>query len=446
MKNTYDVVVIGSGVAGKSTAFGLASAGKKVAIVEADLWGGTCPNRGCDPKKVLVSAVEVRNKAMHLMGKGITKVPEIDWPDLMAFKKTFTDPVPEQSKESLKSAGIETYTGTAKFVDQLTIQVNDDLLEADRFVIATGARPNLLDITGYEHFLTSDDFLSLPEMPDTVTFIGAGYIAFEFAAIANAAGADVHVIQHNNQPLREYDQEFVKEVMTQLEAKGVTFHLNTGVTKIEKQSTGYVLTDNNGFQLATNLVFGTTGRIPNTDNLNLDKVKVEYDKRGVKVDNRLQTSNPSIFAIGDVLSKEQPKLTPVSSLEASYLVSLLTEKTTEPLSYPSVPSIVFSSPKLAQVGVTVEEAKNNKNKYDISDLDATTWFSYRRTNEPVSKAKMIIDKESGLLMGATCLNDEADELINYFSLLIDRKITATDLADMVFAYPAIASDIPYFYS
>ncbi|MFO8069833.1 MAG: NAD(P)/FAD-dependent oxidoreductase [Alkalibacterium sp.] len=446
MKRTYDAVVIGSGVAGQVTASGLASAGKRVAIVEADLWGGTCANRGCDPKKVLVSAVEARNKVMQLKGKGMDEVPAINWPDLMTFKKSFTDPVPERTKESLKSSGADIYTGQAEFIDEKTLQVNEDILEAHQFVLATGARPFLLNIKGKEHLLISDDFLSLPEMPDTVTFIGAGYIAFEFAAIANAAGADVHVIQHNSHPLKDYDQEFVKEVIRQLEAKGVTFHLNTNISKIEKVAHGYELTDDNGFHLSTNLVFGTTGRIPNTEILKLENAKVDYDKKGIKVDDHLKTSNPAIFAIGDVLSKKQPKLTPISSLEASYLVSLLTEQTKEPLSYPSIPSIVFSSPKLAQVGITVEEAKNNKTKYEISDIDATTWFSYRRTNEPVSKAKMITEKDSGLLVGATCLNNEADELINAFSLIIDRKITTTELANMVFAYPTIAGDLPYFYS
>ena len=446
LNKTYDIVVIGSGVAGKSTAMGLASAGKKVAIIEEDLWGGTCPNRGCDPKKVLISAVEAQTRARQLKGKGIIDVPAINWPDLMAFKQTFTDPVSEQSRESLKSSGVDVYTGAAEFMDQHALKVNDDTVNASQFVIATGAHPHLINITGKEHFLTSDDFLSLPEMPDTVTFIGGGYIAFEFAAIAAAVGADVHVIQHNDSPLDAYDQDLVKEVMQQLETKGVSFHLNTNVTEIKKTTEGYVLSDNETFELKTDLVFATTGRAPNTENLKLEKAGVDFDKKGIKVDDHLKTSNPDIYAIGDVLNKKQPKLTPVSSLEGSYLVSLLTGKTSEPINYPTIPSIVFTSPKLAQVGITAAEARDSSANYDVSVVDATKWFSYRRLNEPVSKAKIITDKESGQLVGATCMNNEADQLINYFSLLIDKKMKPADLSDIPFTYPTIASDLTYFYS
>lgn len=446
MKNNYDVIVIGSGVAGKSTASGLASTGKSVAIIEDDLWGGTCPNRGCDPKKVLVSVVEAQNKANQLIGKGLTHAPSVDWADLMAFKKTFTDPISEQSKKSLMSSGVETYTGTARFLNEHTIQVKAEILTADRFVIATGARPHILDIIGHDHFLTSDDFLSLPDMPDTVTFIGGGYIAFEFAAIAQAAGAKVHVIQHNHTPLKAYDQDFVKDIMAHLEKKGVTFHLGTRITKIEKVSDGFNLTDDDDFQLMTDLVFATTGRAPNTHALNLDNANVDYNKKGIVVNDYLQTTNPAIFALGDVLSKSHPKLTPVSSLESNYLVSFLTNKTDQPLTYPLIPTLVFSSPKLAQIGVTVKKAAENESVYNIIDIDATQWFSYSRLNEPLSKAKLIFEKESGHIVGATCLSNEADQLINYFSLIISNKIKASDLADTVFAYPTIASDLPYFYS
>ncbi|SFB88950.1 glutathione reductase (NADPH) [Alkalibacterium subtropicum] len=446
MKKTYDIVVIGSGVAGKAAASGLASAQKKVAVIENDLWGGTCPNRGCDPKKVLVSAVEAQTMAAQMKGKGITDAPSVDWPDLMAFKKTFTDPVPEQSKESLKSAGADVYMGTASFINETSLKVNEDVLEAERFIIATGAHPFILDIPGNEHFLTSDDFLSLPDMPETITFIGAGYIAFEFAAIASAAGAKVHVIQYNSTPLKEYDQTFVKEVMDQLEDKGITFHLDTNVTEISKDADGYLLTGDNNFSLRTDLVFGTTGRVASIDKLNLEKAGVDYDDKGIKVNDYLQTSNAAMYALGDVLSKKQPKLTPVSSLEASYIVSLLAGRLNEPLSYPNIPTIVFTSPKLAQVGVTVAEAQADDNKYELSEIDASSWFSYKRKNEPVSKAKIITDNGSGQLVGATCLNSEADELINYFSILINKKVKTDELSDIVFAYPTIASDLSYFYS
>ena len=446
MTQSFDVVVIGSGVAGKSIASGLAAADRTVAIIEEDLWGGTCPNRGCHPKKVLLSAVEARDKSAQMSGKGIEGKQIVYWPDLMAFKKTFTDPVPEQSKKSLESAGVTTITGSAEFIGKNTLQVEDTVIKGTQFVIATGARPFLLDIPGQEHFLTSDDFLSLQDMPDVITFIGGGYISFELAAIANAAGAEVHIVQHNDRPLRAYKQDYVEEVMKQLKNKGVTFHLNISITEIEKTDQGFRLTDDSDFDLTTDLVFGTTGRVPNIERLNLEQAGVAYGKIGIKVDDYLRTSDSSIFAIGDCVAKNQPNLTPVSSFEASYLLDYLTGESSEPIAYPSIPTIVFTSPRLAQIGVTEQEATKYQETFDVSTIDATKWFSYSRSNEPVSHVTIVTEKETGFLVGAACINNEADQLINYFSFLINQKIKADNLSDMIFAYPSIASDLPSIYS
>ncbi|WP_208560771.1 dihydrolipoyl dehydrogenase family protein [Marinilactibacillus kalidii] len=443
MVKEFDVIVIGSGVSGMGTASSLAAEGKRVAIIEGDLWGGTCPNRGCDPKKVLVSAVEARDHINQLQGKGLNTVPKVNWPELMAFKETFTSPVPDQMKGSLESSGVETFTGKAAFVDETHLAVNGNELKADHFIIAAGARPSILDIEGKEHFLTSEDFLSLPEMPDTITLVGGGYIAFEFAAIANAAGARVHVIQHNDKPLKDFDKELVDQLVQQLENKGVQFHYNVDITKIEKTSIGFSITDDTNFELNTDLVFCTTGRIPNIETLELENAGIEYDKKGITVNNHLQTSNLAVFAIGDILSKPQPKLTPVCTFEANYVVSYMTGKDTEPIAYPSIPTIVFSGPKLAQVGLMIDE---NNDTHERSTIDATRWFNYHRTNEPISSIIIVKEKQSGLLVGAACLNNEADNLINYFSQLIEQKVPASEVADRIYAYPTVASDLSSLYA
>lgn len=446
MNKNFDIVIIGGGVAGNSAALGLAEAGKKVAVIENDLWGGTCPNRGCDPKKILLAAVEAQNSAAQLVGHGIQDAPEINWPELMAFKNTYTDPISKNTKENLQNSGVTVYQGNGTFINDQAFKINEEVLKAQQFILATGARPSILSIKGNEHLLTSRDFLDLLEMPESVTLIGGGYIGFEFAAIANAAGAQVHLVHHNSTPLKSYDQELVYDLMEQLKKDGVTIHLNTNITQIQQVSNGFLLIDGKGFELSTDLVFGATGRLPNIEDLNLNKAGVKTENSGIQVNNYLQTSNPKIYAMGDVLAKKQPKLTPVASLEASYLVSCLTGQKETEISYPIIPTIVFSNPKLTQIGVTAKEAKNNPDQYELTTVDATEWFSYFRLNEGISKIKVVIEKSSSLVVGASALNSEADELINLFSLLISQKVKVEEVANSVFAYPTIASDLPYIYT
>ncbi|HGI6638496.1 TPA: FAD-dependent oxidoreductase, partial [Listeria monocytogenes] len=171
-KFTYDVVIIGSGASGTTVAFEAQAAGLKVAIVEERNWGGTCVLRGCDPKKVLIGAREARNLSTRLRGKGIKQAATISWTDLMAFKETFVENVPESRLASFQEAGIETFFGAASFQDSHSLQVGDDLIYAEKIVIATGATPSTLKVEGKEYIQTSDDFLSLEKLPDSVVFIG----------------------------------------------------------------------------------------------------------------------------------------------------------------------------------------------------------------------------------------------------------------------------------
>lgn len=444
MKN-YDIIIIGGGVAGNNAALDFIEAGKRVAVIENDQWGGTCPNRGCDPKKILLSAVEAQRHSAQMVGKGIEKAPVINWPDLIEYKNSYTAPVSESTKNNLIDAGVSIYEGTGEFIDESSIQVNKEQLSADQFIIATGARPSILDIEGKEHLLTSRDFLDLPEMPETVTFIGGGYISFEFAAMAQAAGAKVHLIHHNDRPLKAYDKELVNDLMEQFEMLDITIHLNIDSQAIEENKKGLVIKGKDGFELNTDIVIGATGRLPNIEELKLDRAAVDYDKKGILVNKNLQTSNSNIYAMGDVLSKKQPKLTSVAGIESDYLVSLLTEKSKAKINYPAIPTIVFSTPKMAQVGVKSVEAEENPDQYKISTIDATEWFSYMRVNEPISIIKIIQKKENGQLVGASVLNNQADPLINLFSIFINKKMKAEEISDIGWAYPSLASDLPYFY-
>ncbi len=441
--NKFDVVILGAGPGGGALAYALKAQDLKVAVVEENLWGGTCPNRGCDPKKVLLAAVDARRHSQYLEGNGLKKAPEIDWPALIKFEKTFTDPVSEGTKTGLKNAGITVIDGSVKFVDKHTIFANDQKVTADKFVIATGARPGLLEVDGKHHFKTSTDFLQMTQMPKTVTFLGGGYIAFEFAAIASAAGAQVHIVHHNDRPLKAFPQADVQRLVHQLKEVGVQFHFGVDISRIEKNETGYELISAQGFSLQTDQVFCTAGRIPNDDTLALEKAGVKYSKKGIEVDDHLQTTAENIYALGDVVAKTQPKLTPVSGFEAHYLAELFGGHD-KAIRYPAIPTVIYGDPRLAMVGVNADEAQKQTSVYKVSDMDITGWFTYRRLNEPLAHATVITSKKTGAVVGASLMSSEADDLINYFAMAINRQLTPENLKETIFAYPTAASDLTYF--
>ncbi|EMF0061343.1 NAD(P)/FAD-dependent oxidoreductase, partial [Enterococcus hirae] len=434
----YDEVVIGSGVAGMSVAYGLKKAGKNVLIIEENLWGGTSPNRGCDPKKILLNSVEARKRIEQLLGKGFSEVPTVDWQELQAFKRSFTDPVSKNRQKELAAADIDYLAGTARFINENTIIVGEEKISAEHFILATGQRPSILPIDGNEFLQTSTDFLSLSELPQDIIFIGAGYIAFELAMIAHASGSNVTIVHHNQRPLKEFDEQLVKQLVKQMEAAGIRFVFDFESQRIIQEGTHYSLQSNDQ-ELQADAIFCATGRQPNVERLDLEKAKVETTKHGVVVNDYLQTSNPMIFACGDIISRTEPKLTPVATFEGNYVANYVLGNTKEKISYPSISTIVFTSPKLAQVGVTKKQLTGQE---EVVEIDMTNWFTYHRVNEPLAKSQMIYDK-AGYLIGASVLSEQADDLINDLNLLISQHTKKEELEQWIMGYPTVASDLSY---
>ena len=429
----FDTIIIGAGPAGLAAAYNLKGNGQKVAVIENNLWGGTCPNRGCDPKKVLLSGVEARDRMAQLQGKGFDDVPFVNWEQLETFKEKFTAPVSTGSRKGIVDADITAIDGQPKFTSENTLVVDGTEYQAGKFIIATGQRPSYLDIAGREHLLSSTDFLSLKKMPDDITIIGAGYIAFELATIANATGAKVHIVHHNDHPLKAFDQEYAMELVKQLENKGVDFNFNVDTQSISAQDGKYILKADN-FELSTDLVIGATGRIANVDFLDLEKANVQFNRHGVVVNDHLQSTNENIYAIGDVVATKQPKLTPVGGFEAGYVSDVLLGKTDKKLELPLIPTVVYGSPKLAKVGVQTGDK--------VVEQDVTSWFTYSHTNEPVAKVKIVLNDKKQII-GATLLSNEADSLINLLTLAIKQKMSHEDVVKQIFAYPTAASDLEY---
>ncbi|WP_312497713.1 NAD(P)/FAD-dependent oxidoreductase [Enterococcus sp.] len=435
---TYDVVIIGSGPAGLAVAYPLREAGKKIAIIENDLWGGTCPNRGCDPKKLLMRGVEVKKAAEAMFDHGVSGQLSLDWPQLMAFKKAYTDNVPQSTEAGLAQAGIDRYEGEASFVDPHTIAIDQIQIRGEKIVVATGQRPAVLDIVGKEFLRSSTDFLALAEIPQDILFIGGGYITFELAVIAQAAGAKVQILHHNDQPLKGFDPEFTADLVAYFRTQGIVFHLNTTSKEIRKVESDYLIETDHG-PLRTKLVIGATGRIPNTESLNLTQTAVDFDQHGIFVDDHLRTKEPHIYGIGDVLAKDVPKLTPVASFEAAYVADAIMGDQAA-IDYPVIPTVVFGHLKLARIGVSERVLQEQAAQYHSEVIDLATWYTYRRLNDPQAQIKLVYDNEDKLA-AVTILATIADEVINDFVYHLGAQVSAEQLKKVIFAYPTPSSDL-----
>jgi glutathione reductase (NADPH) len=441
---SFDVIVIGVGMAGLSVARKTASAGKKVAVVDSRPYGGTCALRGCDPKKVLVGAAEVLDWQRRMTDHGISGEARINWSELMAFKRTFTEPVPQNLENNLSKQGVSTYHGATRFTDTNHLHVGSDALTAKHIVIAAGAKPRELGIPGAEYVKTSTNFLELAALPRRIVFIGGGYISFEFAHIAARAGAEVTILHRSERPLQSFDPDLVAGLIAASEEAGINVRVNTEVTALETQGETLVV-QANGIEMVADLVVHGAGRVPEIDALDLNAGGIQHDlKKGVIVNEYLQSvSNPAVYAAGDAAATEGWPLTPVAVHEGFTVASNLLKGNHKTANYLGTPSVAFTIPSLARAGLTEEAASAQSLKFTVNHKDTSSWFSSRRTNEKHSAYKVLVEEGTGRILGAHLLGTHAGEVINMFALAIRHGLTAQEIKTSVLVHPAVSSDISY---
>ncbi|MEO9021994.1 MAG: NAD(P)/FAD-dependent oxidoreductase [Ginsengibacter sp.] len=441
----FDVIVIGTG-SGSSVAKRCAAAGNKTAIIDNHPFGGTCALRGCDPKKVLVGIAHVLSLNKQLLGKGIIKVATPSWKDLIQFKKSFTEPQIPKTEVGLKEAGIETYHGRARFIAENTLQVNEDILYGEKFVIASGAAPARLSIPGEDLLVDSTSFLELEELPKEILFIGGGYIAFEFAHIVSRFGIKATIIHRGERPLKNFDADLVSLLIKASEELGIQIILNAEVKSITKENNHFMVhakKNGNEMTIPTLLAVHAAGRTADIVDLELGKMNVTVNKRGVAVNDYMQSiSNSNVYACGDANDKGLP-LTPVAAKEGIILAGNLLKGNYKKIEYGHIPSNVFTIPALGSVGLTEQEAKEKDLHFTVHFKETTDWYSSRRLNELASGFKVLVDKETDQIIGAHLLGPNAEEIVNIFTLAMNAGIKATDLKKTIFSYPTNASDIVY---
>jgi glutathione reductase (NADPH) len=406
MTKKFDLVALGTGSGASAVASRCRAAGWQVAIVDSRPFGGTCALRGFDPKKVLVGAAELLDWARRMKGKGVRADElRIDWQELMRFKRSFTDPVPKRREEGLAKAGIAAFHGRARFVGPNAVQVGEDVLEGRYVVIATGQKPADLKISGTEHLTTSDRFLELDELPKRILFIGGGYIAFEFAHVAVRAGAQVTIVHRGPRPLPLFDPDLVDQVVESTRGLGVDVQLGTEVVGVEKSSGRLIVrAAASGEQrtFETDMVVHAAGRVAEIDDLNLDAAGVEWGKRGVAVNEFLQSvSNPAVYAAGDAAASGGPPLTPVAGYEGVIVAANLLKGNHQKPSYLGIPTVVFTIPPLAAVGLSESEARKRGLQFRVKKEMTAGWYASRRVGETHSGFKVLVEEGTDHILGAS---------------------------------------------
>jgi glutathione reductase (NADPH) len=468
MVTTVDLLVLGTGSAAQSAAYPCREAGWSVAIVDCRPYGGTCQLRGCDPKKVLVGVSEALAASRRLEGKGIV-APDlrIAWPDLQRFKRTFTDPAPEQNEASFAAAGIQRYHGIAQFTGPTSIRVaghhnstdtdqDTDELIGRHVVIATGAEPEHLGIPGEELLTTSEQFLNLEELPRRIVFVGGGYISFEFASVAARAGAQVHLIHRGMRPLRGFDPDLVDQLVASVRELGVDVQLGTTVEGVERgshdSSEGQLVvrirTAEGGAEtseIEADLVIHGAGRVPEIDDLALDRAGITFDRRrGVRVNAYLQSvTNPWVYAAGDAADSGSLPLTPIASLEGGIVAQNLLHGNSHMPTYTGTPTVVYTIPPLARVGLLEREAREQGLRFQVHRADTSGWYSSHRVGVTHTGFKVLVEEGTERIVGAHLLGPHADEVINLFGLAMRADLPASALKDMPYAYPTSNSDVAY---
>jgi glutathione reductase (NADPH) len=446
MTRKFDLIAIGTGSAASGVTSRCREAGWNVAIVDLRPFGGTCALRGCDPKKVLVGVAEAVDWTRRMKGRGIQAAElQIDWPELMRFKRSFTEPVTKRREDDFAKAGIAAFHGRARFAGPTTVQVGEETLEGRYVVIATGEAPADLGIPGAEHLTTSDQFLELNELPRRLLFIGGGYIAFEFAHLAAIAGSQVTVLHRGPRPLALFDPDLVDQLVERTRQLGIDLHLETEATGIEKISAqlnvrALAFGETRTFQ--TDMVVHAAGRVPEIGDLNLDDARIAWEAQGVRVNDFLQSvSVPAIYAAGDAAASGGLPLAPVASDEGLLVAANLLKGNHQKPNYLGIPSVVFTIPPLAAVGLSERGAREQNLKFRVKKEMTSTWYSSRRVAETCSGYKVLVEEGTDHILGAHILGSEAGEVINLFALAIRSGMRATDLKHMLFAYPTSGSNM-----
>ena len=436
----FDYICIGGGSGGIASANRAAKHGKKVAIVEGKVMGGTCVNVGCVPKKAMWYGAQVA-EAINLYSADYgfdVSVNGYSWQTMKKNRDAYISRIHGSYDRVLANNGITIIEGFAKFVDNKSIEVNGEVYTADHMLIATGGYPVIGPVPGAEYGITSDGFFELEEQPKRVVVVGAGYIAVELAGVMHALGSETHLLVRKNKPLRNFDPVLSDTLTEIIKEEGPTLHTQTSVEKVEKQSDGSLSVHlDTGESIDTDCLIWAIGRKPAAEQLNLAAAGVELDKKGyIQVDKYQNTTAENVYAVGDIIGKVE--LTPVA-VKAGRLLSerLFNGQTDAHMDYTNVPTVVFSHPPIGTMGLSEPEAREQYGDDEVKVYNSsfTAMYTAVTSHRQATKMKLICVGEEERVVGLHGIGYTMDEILQGFAVAIKMGATKADFDACVAIHP-----------
>ncbi|MGC1307029.1 MAG: glutathione-disulfide reductase [Phormidesmis sp.] len=445
MAYDFDLFVIGGGSGGIATARRAASYGAKVAVAESDRLGGTCVNRGCVPKKLMVYASRFPKYMAESAGYGWDmEAKSFSWNQMITDVNNEVKRLNAIYQRMVDNAEVKIFPVHAKLLDGHTLEVGDEKVTAERILIAVGGKPVKPDIPGLEHAITSDGMFELQEQPKRMVILGGGYIGCEFACVMNGLGTEVTMVIRKEQILSGFDQDLRNELHEAMVKQGIKIYTNAKIVGVEKTDSGVNVKINDGEDhviVADAVNLAATGRKPKLENLGLENTAVEVSAKGaIAADKHSQTAEPSIYAIGDCT--DRINLTPVAINEGRVLADTLYGGKPRVMSYEAVPSAVFTTPEAASVGLTEAEAIDQYGEDNIHVFRSRFRSMYYTLPNKDEKTlmKLIVHTESDKVLGAHMVGDVAAEIIQGVAIALKMGATKADFDATVGIHPSSAEE------
>ena len=441
----YDIIAIGGGSGGSATMNRAAMHGAKAAVIEGNIIGGTCVNVGCVPKKVMWYGAQVSETLKNYAADYGYTIGEtsFDFKTLRKNREAYIERSRQAFSNNFNRNGVDYIEGYARFVDKNTVEVNGEHIRAKHIVIATGSYAFVPNVPGSELGGTSDDVFAWEELPESVSIIGAGYIAVELAGVLHALGVKTDLFVRKGGPLRGFDQGIVEVLVEEMKKNGQPLHTHKVPQKLEKLDNGDIqIHFEDGTTHTSQKVIWAVGRKANVQQLNLEAAGVELTERGfIQVDEYQNTTTPGIYALGDVSGEKE--LTPVAIKAGRTLAErLFNGKTDAKMDYELIPTVVFSHPAIGSIGLSQEqaEAKYGAENIKVYESNFAGMYSAITVHRQMTKLKLITLGEEEKIIGLHGIGEGVDEMIQGFAVALKMGATKADFDATVAIHPTASEE------